>query len=225
MGSLLSTTGVAITHLCPRCPRPVLQLASHPQGYERRREGVSVSNNIRIRIKDRRHRAAHSPHPQPFSALPTFPHCILGAHIYFLFIPTRGGGCLPNPNLERSGWNYLSWHNQIMAPFGFRSGIGCKVYHGSPSLPFPRAPFSRMELSTSPWLPFPDSTEAVFQKSSGSCVNVQRLWGSSLRKSYLPQAPAPTPQHHDSCGQHAPMWEGHERQAGLFCDGSCCGCA
>lgn len=155
--------------------------------------GSLSPNNIRIRIKDRRYRAAHSPHPQPFSALPTFPHCILGAHIYFLFIPTWGGGCLPNPNLGRSGWNYLSWHNQIMAPFGFRSGIGCKVYHGSPSLPFPRAPLSRMELSTSPWLPFPDSTEAVFQKSSGSCVHVQRLWGSSLRKSYLPQDPPPPP--------------------------------
>lgn len=41
---------------------------------------------------------------------------------------------LPNPNPERSEWNYLSWHNQIIAPisFRFRSGIDCKVYHEVP---------------------------------------------------------------------------------------------
>lgn len=62
--------------------------------------------------------------PTTFFSPPYFSLCFVGAHIYIFFSsPTRMVEFLPNPNLERSEWNYLSWHNQIIAPISFRFQI------------------------------------------------------------------------------------------------------
>lgn len=133
------------SHACaPGIQGMSLQLTSHLQGNRKRKGGRSLSlNNVKAGIKDRRHRVAHSPYPQLFSPLPTFPHYIPRAHIYFFHPPHRAGeGYLLNPTLERSGQNYLSWHPQIMAPISFRSDIGCKVYTEDSTFP-PFQPLSQ----------------------------------------------------------------------------------
>lgn len=56
------------------------------------------------------------------SRLPTLLHSG-SPHLFFTPPPTRGVGFLPNLNLERSEWNYLSWHKQIMAPISLRFQI------------------------------------------------------------------------------------------------------
>lgn len=82
------------SHACaPGIQGMSLQLTSHLQGNRKRKRGRSLSlNNVRTGIKDRRHRIAHRPHPQRFSPLPTFPHYIPRAHIYFFHPPHRAGG-------------------------------------------------------------------------------------------------------------------------------------
>lgn len=129
------------SHACaPGIQGMSLQLTSHLQGNRKRKGGRSLSlNNARTRIKDRRHRVAHSPYPQLFSPLPT----LHSKSPYLLFSsPTQDGGYLLNPTLERSGQNYLSWHPQIMAPISFRSDIGCKVYTEDSTFP-PFQPLSQ----------------------------------------------------------------------------------
>lgn len=61
--------------------------------------------------------------PTTFFSPPYSPLCIVGVHIYFFPSPTRMVEFLPNPNPERSEWNYLSWHNQIITPISFRFQI------------------------------------------------------------------------------------------------------
>lgn len=82
-------------------------------------EGVVTlsPNNVRIRKSRAGGKVtftAHTHNLYQSSQLPTL--CILGAHICFFHPPQEGVVFLPNPHLERSEWNYLSWHNQIMAP-------------------------------------------------------------------------------------------------------------
>lgn len=82
------------------------------------------ANSVRIRIKDRRQSEVHTQHPQPLSVLPTpHPFAFWEPTSIFYTPPTRGVGFLPNLNLERSEWNYLSWHKQIMAPISLRFQI------------------------------------------------------------------------------------------------------
>lgn len=82
------------SHTCaPGIQGMSLQQTSHLQGNRKRKRGRSLSlNNVRTRIKDRRHRIAHSPHPQRFSPLPTFPPLHSKSSYLFFSSPTQGGG-------------------------------------------------------------------------------------------------------------------------------------
>lgn len=136
---------MVIPCLGPGYPEPALQLASHLQGYGRGREGGSLSPN-NVRIKDRRHRAGHSPHPQLFFSPPYFPPLHSGSpHLFFhpphrAAVAGRGGGWggLPNPTLERSGQNYLSWHqpDHGFHLFQIRHGLESLQRKSQSALPF-----------------------------------------------------------------------------------------
>lgn len=84
-------------------PGPRVSRACPPAGFSspglrKRKGGGSLSpNNVRT-IKDRRHRAGHSPHPQLFFSPPYFPPLHSGSpHLFFhpphrAAVAGRGGG-------------------------------------------------------------------------------------------------------------------------------------
>lgn len=185
------------SHTCaPGIQGMSLQLTSHLQGNRKRKRGRSLSlNNVRTRIKDRRHRIAHSPHPQRFSPLPSFPPLHSKSSYLFFSSPTQGGGggrYLLNPTLERSGQNYLSWHPQIMAPISFRSDVGCKVYHGRLNLPSLSASFPRKKLPTLTLTPLPRLNRKCFQSPQIAVRMSKGFVGRVSEKSNLQHAHCPS---------------------------------
>lgn len=171
------------SHACaPGIQGMSLQLTSHLQGNRKRKGGRSLSlNNVRTRIKDRRHRVAHSPYPQLFSPLPTFPHYIPRAHIYFFHPPHRAGGIF-----SIQLWRGQDRTTSVGTPRSWLPSVSDQTLavkstrKTQPSLPFSlflkeEAPHSHPDT--------PSQTQyKMFAKSSDRCVHVQRLCGWSLRK-------------------------------------------
>lgn len=181
------------SHACaPGIQGMSLQLSSHLQGNRKRKGGRSLSlNNVRTRIKDRRHRVAHSPYPQLFSPLPTFPHYIPRAHIYFFHPPHRAGGIF-----SIQLWRGQDRTTSVGTPRSWLPSVSDQTLavkstrKTQPSLPF--SSFSRRKLPTLTLTPLPRLNIKCFQSPQIAVCMSKGFVGGVSEKSSLQHACFPS---------------------------------